>query len=612
MESNNTTSLLPTGQAPIGNLTGPALSNQTFFETLANLPAVLIANRDLLVLEARIVFSAMACIYIGSYGSLRRPPSAKASKRGKKSKKRHSKGHDDPDEPVVQGLLPSDAIVFPIMAGTVLIGLYYLIKWLEEPNIINQVLRAYFSAMSLASLGKLFADILHMMTGFLFPTVWLDAAGTLHHVDPEKRDQWHHADGSKDRVWDDKKLPLPDPWADLNLSAKTGGALWQMRHLLSEEWTIRLHLHGIATEKFKVKFNDILGVMLAIIANLIYYNTESIFLSNVMGYAFSYAGIILMSPTTFTTGSAVLFGLFFYDIYMVFYTPYMVTVATKLDVPIKLVFQGPQKASMLGLGDIVLPGMMIGLCMRFDHYMYYYRQYKLVPIELETHGESSGQEVVDKKMERMVIKPEYTNPQGQWGDRFWGTRLRNLLKPDATPALKASAFPKTYFHAAMVGYLLAMVTTLAMLLTFNHAQPALLYLVPGVVLSVWITGAVRGELREMWEYTEDGSLDKTDVVVEVDRDGNVIKQVEDKKDTDKTKTKEDEKKDGDQTKTNEDKKSASEGDPADSSTSNEGSGHPSDLTADGDKKEGSEVKKEGSEVYPVFLFSIEAPEPAHA
>lgn len=37
---------------------------------------------------------------------------------------------------------------------------------------------------------------------------------------------------------------------------------------------------------------------------------------------------------------------------------------------------------------------------------------------------------------------------------------------------------------------------------WNHAQPALLYLVPGVLGSVWITATVRGELSLMWHYTE--------------------------------------------------------------------------------------------------------------
>lgn len=205
----------------------------------------------------------------------------------------------------------------------------------------------------------------------------------------------------------------------------------------------------------------------------------------------------------------------------------MVTVATKLDVPIKLVFEGPQKASMLGLGDIVVPGMFIGICLRFDHFLHYYRQRKFVPVELKKEDETSGELVTTSEARRMAVRPEYVSPQGQWANRFWSTPLAQICSPDATPALTASAFRKTYFHAAMFGYLLGMMVTLMMLLVFKHAQPALLYLVPGVVFSVWITGALRGELHEMWIYTEDGSLDKEDVLVEVDGHGKVVKEIED-------------------------------------------------------------------------------------
>jgi minor histocompatibility antigen H13 len=262
----------------------------------------------------------------------------------------------------------------------------------------------------------------------------------------------------------------------------------------------------------------------------------------------------------------------------------MVTVATKLDAPIKLTFQGPTRASMLGLGDIVIPGIFIGLSLRFDHYMYYRRRQQLKEVELKTDEMSSGQLVTTKTPRHIVVKPDYVSPQGQWGDRFWATKLTKICSPDATPALKASAFPKPYFHASLVGYLLGMVVTMAMLITFNHAQPALLYLVPGVVSAVWVTGAVRGEIGEMWKYTEDGSLDKAEVVVEVDGQGNILKEIE----TDKDEEKQDEKEkkgDGKLGPTNE---------------------NPS--TTDHVLAAGQDAKTK-AEHYPVFLLSIEAPTP---
>ena len=59
--------------------------------------------------------------------------------------------------------------------------------------------------------------------------------------------------------------------------------------------------------------------------------------------------------------------LFFYDIFWVFFTEVMVSVAKNLDGPIKLKFPkilNPlenKDFNMIGLGDIVIPGNMIGL-----------------------------------------------------------------------------------------------------------------------------------------------------------------------------------------------------------------------------------------------------------
>lgn len=54
-------------------------------------------------------------------------------------------------------------------------------------------------------------------------------------------------------------------------------------------------------------------------------------------------------------------GLFLYDIFWVFGTDVMVTVAKAFDAPVKLlfprdIFAQESQYSMLGLGDIVIPG----------------------------------------------------------------------------------------------------------------------------------------------------------------------------------------------------------------------------------------------------------------
>lgn len=319
MASGNTSAVLQADGLAITNMSSNNTSLLTFSDKLYSMPQLLLENWDLFVLEFRIVFTALACIYIGAHGALRRPPSAAPAK----SKKRGAKHqYDDDDEnDIVEGLKPSDAILFPVLAGVVLVGLYKLIKWLEDPDIINKILGAYFSVMSLASLGKLLADVLHIATGFVFPNVWRARDGTLYHIDAEKKGQLRVSPGSEERALDEaRNTPFGGRWSKSSASSRKIDLLWELRRLFTEHWTIRFSMHGLFNETLRVKLNDIFGVILALGATAVYYATKSVLLSNIMGYAFSYAGIIMMSPTTFTTGSAVLFGLFFYDIYMVFYT----------------------------------------------------------------------------------------------------------------------------------------------------------------------------------------------------------------------------------------------------------------------------------------------------
>ena len=118
---------------------------------------------------------------------------------------------------------------------------------------------------------------------------------------------------------------------------------------------------------------------------------------------------------------------------------------------------------------------MIGLALRFDLYMYYL-----------------------KKQENGAKKAPYVSVTGRWGDKFWTSGLPDEL----LPIHLRTSFPKPYFTASLIGYVTGMVVTLGIMTVFHHAQPALLYLVPGVLLSLWGTALVRGDLKQMWNYTE--------------------------------------------------------------------------------------------------------------
>merc|ERR1712217_948607 len=152
-------------------------------------------------------------------------------------------------------------------------------------------------------------------------------------------------------------------------------------------------------------------------------------------------------------GAIMLVGLFFYDVFWVFGSKpvfgsnVMVSVAKGVEAPIKLMFPrslggcGKLLHSMLGLGDIVVPGIFIAFLAKWD----------AVKI-----GEG-----------------------------------------------KSNSF--VYLNTTMVAYTFSLITTVAIMLFFNAAQPALLYIVPYVLIASLVVALARGEFKELWNYviTED-------------------------------------------------------------------------------------------------------------
>src|SRR5690554_3762322 len=82
-------------------------------------------ERGLALMYTHLVLAALFPIYAGAHASLRRPPSAAMPRGKKKGEVGHAEDSDDEDLEVEQhvGLTPSDAIMFPILAGITLAGL---------------------------------------------------------------------------------------------------------------------------------------------------------------------------------------------------------------------------------------------------------------------------------------------------------------------------------------------------------------------------------------------------------------------------------------------------------------------------------------------------------
>lgn len=456
------------------------------------------AFRPILLTYGHLILSALFPIVIGAHGSLSRPSSA--AKPPKRSKRKDAQNTDSEDQdegkfgPVqkMEGLEPSDAVMLPLTAGLTLGGLYLVIKWLDDPAILNKILGFYFSQMGIFFAMAFLKDAFLIVRSFVFPRVYVQNGRVWR---AKQSERIFTTEGEDAQV---RHSPLPGALGRIPLPNCLLQMLWACRSFAYQRLRLRAHFRGIMNLKFRVGLLDFLSVALALSA-LGYFTfvAKPWWLTNFLGFSFCYGSLQFMSPSTFATGSLILGSLFFYDIYFVFFTPLMVTVATKLDVPIKLLIPRPPKPSedpdvtslaMLGLGDIVIPGMMIGLALRFDLFLYYKRKGAQKALS-EGKGETS-------------VKPQYQTATGAWGERFWA-RLSPPRELELEPPYHdARSFPKTYFKAGVVGYIAGMVTTLVAMHYSEHAQPALLYLVPGVLISLWGTALARGELRTMWDFSD--------------------------------------------------------------------------------------------------------------
>ena len=455
------------------------------------------AARPLIPMYIHLILSALFPIYTGAHASLSRPSSAAKPDKTKKIDDSEDEDEDEDKIQKMEGMSNKDAIILPITAGLVLAGLYFLImKYGAE--MINLILGWYFSGVTLYSVAKLVNDGLNVIIGFRFPTYYVDR-GSLWKVLGSERKAIRMDDESQTR-----DTPDPGPLGRILSLPLIKSTLWNFRGQFRQKYIVKAYFQNVVDLHAKLTAVNVFSALFGI-GTIVYVNTVSKlwFLSNLQGFAVSYSALQIMSPTTFATGSLILGSLFCYDIWAVFFTPLMVTVAKNLDQPIKLVFPRPDEPSptpgeppiksfsMLGLGDIVLPGIMIGLALRFDLYLYYLKkQSKHQETAVDSNGQSSSQEVIQKA--------PYVAATGHWGDRFWTARLPS----QSLPAQLRSSFPKPYFTASMIGYVIGMLTTLSVMSVFHHAQPALLYLVPGVLVSLWGTGLLRGELKEMWEFSE--------------------------------------------------------------------------------------------------------------
>lgn len=279
-----------------------------------------------------------------------------------------------------------DALMFPLIASAALFGLYIFFQFFSK-EYINLLLTGYFFFLGVLALSHLLSPIISFMVPACIPNV-------SYHI--------HFTRGEDDTRSDivNYKFTSYDIIC-IFISLAMGG--W---YILKKHW----------------------------IAN------------NLFGIAFAVNGVELLHLNNVVTGCILLCGLFIYDIFWVFGTNVMVTVAKSFEAPIKLVF--PQDLlvngldasnfAMLGLGDIVVPGIFIALLLRFDK------------------------------------------------------------------SLKRNS--EFYFRATFTAYVVGLLATILVMHVFKHAQPALLYLVPACLATPLCLALLRGDINALFNYEDQPAI----------------------------------------------------------------------------------------------------------
>lgn len=223
---------------------------------------------------------------------------------------------------------------------------------------------------------------------------------------------------------------------------------------------------------------EIISFMLSISIVCVWVLTGHWLLMDAMGMGLCVAFIAFVRLPSLKVSTLLLTGLLVYDVFWVFFSSYifnanvMVKVATrpadnpvglmarklhlgnlgrdapKLSLPGKLVFPSMHNTghfSMLGLGDIVMPGLLLCFVLRYDAY-----------------------------------------------------KKAQLLSAEAGVPPPSNLNKISYFHCSLIGYFLGLLTATVSSEIFKAAQPALLYLVPFTLLPLLTMAYIKGDLRRMW------------------------------------------------------------------------------------------------------------------
>jgi hypothetical protein len=172
--------------------------------------------------------------------------------------------------------------------------------------------------------------------------------------------------------------------------------------------------------------------------------------NNYLAISFSVYTIEKWTQTKFWEVIVIFLGLIIYDVSFVFGTDVMMTVAHGFEMPMKILFPTPNKGfSMIGIGDIIVPGLLVSVCLRHD-----FIQGLLLKSDLNKSKFSSKQSSLQTKNE--VINQLNSSPPS---DYLITTSCNQIKHTQQQPS-------RFYFYMSIAGYCVGLLVTMsAMMLT---------------------------------------------------------------------------------------------------------------------------------------------------
>ncbi|KAG0713224.1 Signal peptide peptidase-like 3 [Chionoecetes opilio] len=258
---------------------------------------------------------------------------------------------------------------------------------------------------------------------------------------------------------------------------------------------------------------EIMAFCLSVSIVCIWVMTGHWLLMDAMGMGLCVAFIAFVRLPSLKVSTLLLTGLLVYDVFWVFFSSYlfnanvMVKVATrpadnpvgvmarklhlgnmgreapKLSLPGKLVFPSMHNNghfSMLGLGDIVMPGLLLCFVLRYDAYK------KAQLLSAEAGCSDIGAWISNRSTNLNFCSARHCSTNSMV--------YQCIVIQDPS----VSMMHPSYFHCSLIGYFLGLLTATVSSEVFKAAQPALLYLVPFTLLPLLTMAYLKGDLRRMW------------------------------------------------------------------------------------------------------------------